>query len=230
MPPRAPDPPNDHADPTILAERPESPVDIDDFEKRSADLSGADIIMSTETDLSDEEPDLDEEVASTNPGPDATTDESSSLRVPRPRSPCCGEATIVVSATAPAPHMDTAPLSPAVPSGEGTSRSKGKGPDPRNWGGLDFSDEFSESELKAQKEALSNFEEINRMIKQEELPTPPGFFNDLPDTGSIAEHRPEQVVVFKEPPRKRDGKMSGQTPSNKHVKSERDSRYYSNQF
>ncbi|KAJ7709101.1 hypothetical protein B0H14DRAFT_3525344 [Mycena olivaceomarginata] len=79
-------------------------------------------------------------------------------------SPCCGEATslidldghpeIVVSATAPAPHMDTAPLSPAVPSGEGTSRSKGKGPDPRNWGGLDFSDEFSESELKAQKEAL----------------------------------------------------------------------------
>ncbi|KAJ7892339.1 hypothetical protein B0H14DRAFT_3428095 [Mycena olivaceomarginata] len=97
-----------------------------------------------------------------------------------------GHPEIVVSATAPVPHMDTVPLSPAVPSGEGTSRSKGKGSDPRNWGGLDFSDEFSESELKAQKEALSDFEEINRMIKQEELPTPPGFFNDLPDTGSIA--------------------------------------------
>ncbi|KAJ7797556.1 hypothetical protein B0H14DRAFT_3493613 [Mycena olivaceomarginata] len=78
-----------------------------------------------------------------------------------------GHPKIVVSATAPAPHMDTASLSPAVPSGEGTSRSKGKGPDPRNWGGLDFSDEFSESELKAQKEALSNFEEINCMIKQD---------------------------------------------------------------
>ncbi|KAJ7894607.1 hypothetical protein B0H14DRAFT_3426642 [Mycena olivaceomarginata] len=46
---------------------------------------------------------------------------------------------------------DLVRLSPAIPTGEGPSRKMGKGPDPRNWGGLDFLDDFSEKDLEAQR-------------------------------------------------------------------------------
>jgi hypothetical protein len=47
--------------------------------------------------------------------------------------------------------------------GAGSSR-KGKGVDPGNWGGLD---NFSEADLHAQREALANYEEINRIQREE---------------------------------------------------------------
>ncbi|KAJ7075027.1 hypothetical protein B0H15DRAFT_806475 [Mycena belliarum] len=57
--------------------------------------------------------------------------------------------------------------SSAIPSGEGPSRNKGKGPDPRNWGDAGFSADFSEQDIAAQHEALNNFAEINRAVKEE---------------------------------------------------------------
>ncbi|KAJ7883577.1 hypothetical protein B0H13DRAFT_2344086 [Mycena leptocephala] len=59
------------------------------------------------------------------------------------------------------------PLSPANPAGEGPSRNKGKGPDPRNWGAAGFSVDFSEQDIEAQRDALNNFAEINHLVKQE---------------------------------------------------------------
>ncbi|KAJ7718047.1 hypothetical protein B0H16DRAFT_1797887 [Mycena metata] len=59
------------------------------------------------------------------------------------------------------------PSSPVIPAGEGPSRNKGKGPDPRNWGAADFSVDFSERDIEAQREALDNFAEINRVVKEE---------------------------------------------------------------
>ncbi|KAJ7150427.1 hypothetical protein C8R43DRAFT_1191635 [Mycena crocata] len=49
----------------------------------------------------------------------------------------------------------------------GPSRDKGKGADPRNWGNVSSFLNFSDAEMKAQLEMLQNFEEINRVIKQE---------------------------------------------------------------
>ncbi|KAJ7825150.1 hypothetical protein B0H14DRAFT_2596804 [Mycena olivaceomarginata] len=54
------------------------------------------------------------------------------------------------------PQVDDIPVSPVIPSGEGTSRLKGKGADPHNWGNLDFAKEISDTELQAQKDALEN--------------------------------------------------------------------------
>ncbi|KAJ7834448.1 hypothetical protein B0H14DRAFT_3709367 [Mycena olivaceomarginata] len=111
------------------------------------------------------------------------------------------------------PQVDDIPVSPVIPSGEGTSRPKDKGVDPRNWGNLDFAKEFSDTELQAQKDALENFEEIKHVrIKREELPTPPGFFDDL------REARPDAFVP-KEPSRKRGSEGSGQTDSVETAKS-----------
>ncbi|KAK6978279.1 hypothetical protein R3P38DRAFT_3469860 [Favolaschia claudopus] len=59
----------------------------------------------------------------------------------------------------------------------GPSRDKGKGPDPRNWGDIHSLRSFSEDEMRAQREALDNFAEINRIIKQEEF-TPHLEFSD----------------------------------------------------
>jgi hypothetical protein len=48
-------------------------------------------------------------------------------------------------------------------------------PDPRNWGAADFTEEFSEADLEAQRAAFDNFEEINCVIKEEALSTPKDF-------------------------------------------------------
>ncbi|KAJ7850582.1 hypothetical protein B0H13DRAFT_1905601 [Mycena leptocephala] len=45
---------------------------------------------------------------------------------------------------------------------------KGKGVDPGNWGDVSGLDNFSEADLRAQREALANYEEIDR-IQREEL-------------------------------------------------------------
>jgi hypothetical protein len=131
------------------------------------------------------------------------------------------------STSAPAPQVVTNQgnpfLSPVVPSGEGTSRQKGKGPDPRNWGAADFTEEFSEADLEAQRAAFDNFEEINRVIKEEALSTPKGFLNDVPNTRTGDEKPRPKSVVSKEPSRKRGGEASGQTKSKKAAKSEKDS-------
>jgi hypothetical protein len=73
------------------------------------------------------------------------------------------------------------PVSPAVPTGGGSSKDKGKGVDPRNFGAIPSLIDFTEDELAAQKAALVNFEEINRIIKQESVSPAPGFFDSLRD-------------------------------------------------
>jgi hypothetical protein len=70
------------------------------------------------------------------------------------------------------------PVSSVIPSGEGTSKDKGKGIDPGNFGGIDFLGDVDD--LEAQKQALDNFAEINRIIKQERVTTPPDFFKGVP--------------------------------------------------
>ncbi|KAJ7898173.1 hypothetical protein B0H14DRAFT_3424535 [Mycena olivaceomarginata] len=96
-----------------------------------------------------------------------------------------------------------APTKP-VDQGEGTSRTKGKGPDPRNWGAIDFSEGISEADVEAQREALANFAEINRVIKQEPEPTPPGFFDDLFPIDISGHERPPPTPV---PPTRARGFM-----------------------
>ncbi|KAJ7711542.1 hypothetical protein B0H16DRAFT_1900564 [Mycena metata] len=54
----------------------------------------------------------------------------------------------------------------------GPSRDKGKGTDPRNWGDVESLVDFSENDLEAQREALANFAETNRIIKEEPFSTP----------------------------------------------------------
>src|SRR6201996_4410033 len=71
-------------------------------------------------------------------------------------------------------------VSPAIPAGEGPSRNKGKGPDPRNWGAMDSLIDFSEKEFDAQREAFENYAEINRVIKEDRESAPHGFFDDVP--------------------------------------------------
>ncbi|KAJ7454445.1 hypothetical protein FB451DRAFT_1518061 [Mycena latifolia] len=56
--------------------------------------------------------------------------------------------------------------------------SKGKGVDPRNWGGTSAFQNFSEEELNAQCEMLMNYEAIQR-VKQEELTVPTGSLIDF---------------------------------------------------
>jgi hypothetical protein len=72
------------------------------------------------------------------------------------------------------------PVSPAIPSGEGPSKDKGKGLDPRNLGAVPSLIDFTEDDLAAQQEALANFEEINRVIKQESVTPERGLFDDAP--------------------------------------------------
>ncbi|KAJ7833412.1 hypothetical protein B0H14DRAFT_3462692 [Mycena olivaceomarginata] len=72
------------------------------------------------------------------------------------------------------------PVSPAVPSGEGSSENKGKGLDPRNFGAVPSLIDFTEDDLAAQREALANFEEINHIIKQESVTPKRGLFDDAP--------------------------------------------------
>ncbi|KAJ7214955.1 hypothetical protein GGX14DRAFT_562982 [Mycena pura] len=84
-----------------------------------------------------------------------------------------GEDDTEQSAPAPVSSIKSAPdlikpsPSPAVSRGEGPSHRKGKGPDPRNWGGVDFSQEFTEEDFRAQQEAFDNYSEINRVIKED---------------------------------------------------------------
>ncbi|CAK5282854.1 unnamed protein product [Mycena citricolor] len=69
-------------------------------------------------------------------------------------------------------YLSPAQVSPAVPCDVGPShRSKDKGPDPRNWGGL--SDQLSEHDLDAQRAAFANFDEIRKHMKQEDSYLPP---------------------------------------------------------
>ncbi|KAF8142383.1 hypothetical protein K438DRAFT_1995073 [Mycena galopus ATCC 62051] len=91
-----------------------------------------------------------------------------------------------------------APASTPAAAVAGPSNDRGKGPDPRNWGNLSFGT-FGEDEIQAQRDAFENFSEINRVIKQEGMPTPPGFFDELPI--------PDRVHIV------RDGSDPGSHPS-----------------
>ncbi|KAK6991998.1 hypothetical protein R3P38DRAFT_3437855 [Favolaschia claudopus] len=51
----------------------------------------------------------------------------------------------------------------------GPSRDKGKGPDVRNWGDISSLQNFSEEDLRKQRDALASYAEVNRIIKQEEF-------------------------------------------------------------
>jgi hypothetical protein len=77
-----------------------------------------------------------------------------------------------------AKNVNSAPESPASSVGEGLSRKKGKGVDPRNWGNVDFLHEFTDGDFEAQRDALEIFAEINRVLKWEQFTTPPGFFDE----------------------------------------------------
>ncbi|KAJ7353162.1 hypothetical protein DFH08DRAFT_987264 [Mycena albidolilacea] len=78
------------------------------------------------------------------------------------------------------PTFPSSPVSPAVPSGEGASRRKEKGIDPRNFGAVPSLIDFTEDDCVAQREALANFEEINCVLKQESITPERGLFNDVP--------------------------------------------------
>ncbi|KAJ7804743.1 hypothetical protein B0H14DRAFT_3485952 [Mycena olivaceomarginata] len=78
------------------------------------------------------------------------------------------------------PTFKGSPVSPAVPSGEGSSKTKGKGLDPRNFGAVPSLIDFTEDDLAAQREALANVEEINGVIKQESVTPELGLFDDAP--------------------------------------------------
>jgi hypothetical protein len=62
----------------------------------------------------------------------------------------------------------------------GPSRDKGKGADPKNWGDVSSLIDFTEDELRAQHEALLNYAEINRVIKQEEITPHLNFSEEIP--------------------------------------------------
>ncbi|KAJ6540395.1 hypothetical protein B0H19DRAFT_1077804 [Mycena capillaripes] len=100
--------------------------------------------------------------------------------------------------------------------GQGT----GSPGDPRNWGDVNFTEEFSDAELEAQRATLENFEEINRVIKREEL-TPTGLFDGVPNT-NIHDERRAQPVVSREPSHKRGGEVSSQTVPKKIAKPGKD--------
>jgi hypothetical protein len=78
------------------------------------------------------------------------------------------------------PTFKGSPVSPAVPSGEGSSKNKGKGLDLCNFGTVPSLIDFTEDDLAAQREALANFKEINHVIKQESVTPTCGLFNDAP--------------------------------------------------
>ncbi|KAJ7108631.1 hypothetical protein C8R44DRAFT_884681 [Mycena epipterygia] len=65
---------------------------------------------------------------------------------------------------------DLLSFSPVVQAGP--SRDKGKGPEPGNWGNVDALQNFTEGDLCAQREALLNLEEINRIQREEEHRSP----------------------------------------------------------
>ncbi|KAJ6594827.1 hypothetical protein B0H19DRAFT_1366592 [Mycena capillaripes] len=69
--------------------------------------------------------------------------------------------------------------SPAVVHGQDSSRKKGKGADPRNWGDVSFLENFSEREMKAQHNALQNFAEIHRVVGHERVTTPHSVLVDI---------------------------------------------------
>jgi hypothetical protein len=62
----------------------------------------------------------------------------------------------------------------------GPSHNKGKGPDLGNWGDVSSLSHFDEDELRAQREILENYAEINCVMKQEEV-TPNKLFSNLSD-------------------------------------------------
>src|SRR6201996_4306987 len=90
-------------------------------------------------------------------------------------------------------------VSPAIPAGEGPSRNKGKGPDPRNWGAVDSLIDFSENDLDAQREAFNNYAEINRVFKEDRKSTPRGFFDNVPSTEPKPMVRTESPEIAFEP-------------------------------
>ncbi|KAJ7832609.1 hypothetical protein B0H13DRAFT_1914926 [Mycena leptocephala] len=129
----------------------------------------------------------------------------------------------------PTPPIESTPQAPrvarfTVPRGEsspevesGPSKNKGKGFDPRNWGAIDFSENFSETELHAQREALENFKEIRQQVKSEPKSTPVGFFdNDFevePENPGLNFAESPPTVVVSTPPRKSGEQNSGQSLS-----------------
>ncbi|KAJ7511470.1 hypothetical protein B0H11DRAFT_2183409 [Mycena galericulata] len=123
-------------------------------------------------------------------------------------------------ANSPAPvisqHRNLHPVSPAIPSGEGTSGNKGKGVHPGNWGAADFSEQFSEEEFEAQKAAFANYEEINRVIKSEGDETPLEFPDEVSviDLESSGEETP--LIVDSLPSKKQEtSKPVTKGPTNK---------------
>ncbi|KAJ7859882.1 hypothetical protein B0H13DRAFT_2282790 [Mycena leptocephala] len=105
--------------------------------------------------------------------------------------PCENISLIDIDDSEPSPDakiVSSTSESPAISVGEGPSRKKGKGIDPRNWGNVDFSEEFTDGDFEAQRDALENFAEINRVIKREQFTTPPGFF-DEPDVVRTSSRR-----------------------------------------
>jgi hypothetical protein len=106
------------------------------------------------------------------------------------------------------------PTTPAVPAGEGPSKPTGKGVDPRNWGNVSFLGDFTEKDFDTQREALNNYAEINRVIKQVDLSVPPGFFNHVPVVKiptPEAERPATHFVASNGPSVNERANMSGQT-------------------
>jgi hypothetical protein len=121
--------------------------------------------------------------------------------------------------------FELSPVSIAVPTGEDPSKEKRKGVDPRNFGMVPSLLDFTEDDFNAQNQALANYEEINRIIKQESVSTPPGFFDNIPplslhDNSYPVMDIPVKAALGSDPPvvntstkpsPKRSGNKSGQT-------------------
>ncbi|KAJ7616563.1 hypothetical protein FB45DRAFT_1105783 [Roridomyces roridus] len=93
---------------------------------------------------------------------------------PRPENPM-GRSLMEQSVTTPA-----TPATPEPVAGPSQHRDTGKGVDPREWGNLGFAQNLNEQDLQAQRDALNNYEEINRVVKDENhsmLPIPAFLIN-----------------------------------------------------
>jgi hypothetical protein len=98
---------------------------------------------------------------------------------------------------------------PAISVGEGPSRKKGKGINPRNWGNVDSSEEFTDRDFEAQRDALENFAEINQVIKREQFTTP-GFFDEPEIVRMLSRQLPKQSKDSKVSSQKIEPKVPGQ--------------------
>ncbi|CAK5275198.1 unnamed protein product [Mycena citricolor] len=96
----------------------------------------------------------------------------------------------------------------------GPSKNRGKAIDPRNWGQLDFGEEFSKDEIEAQREALETHNARHREVKREQVPTEMKKFS--PRSGANPMQNAPSILTDNESEPETEGDVaSGQTTDEK---------------